>query len=216
LKVTTSVSQECKPIKEQALFTKDRELDKWDALLERNTYWRTLRVTAWALRFLNNCLARVRWNQKRSGPLVSEEITVARNAWVRSVQQGVNPELQAPGWRIVEDEVTIVLKCKGRVPGCEPIHLDGGLFVEKLIAHTHSKIKHFGVANTMAALREQWWIPRLRSKVKKIINNCNICKLYSTKPYGSPLTRTCPWKACHSIAKSLIFPNMNTNCSYAE
>jgi hypothetical protein len=24
------------------------------------------------------------------------------------------------------------------------------------------------------------------------------------------------WKACHSIAKSLIFPNMKTNCSYAE
>ena len=75
--------------------------------------------------------------------------------------QGVNPELQAPGWRIVEDEVTKVLKCKGRVPGYEPIYLDGGLFVEKLIAHTHSKIKHFGFANTMAALREQWWIPQL-------------------------------------------------------
>ena len=86
LKVTTSVSQECKPIKEQALFTKDREPDEWDALLERNTYWRTLRVTAWALRFLNNCLARVRRNQKRSGPLVSEEITIAKaknNAWKR-------------------------------------------------------------------------------------------------------------------------------------
>ena len=37
LKVTTSVSQECKPIKEQSLFTKDRELDEWDASLERNT-----------------------------------------------------------------------------------------------------------------------------------------------------------------------------------
>jgi hypothetical protein len=102
LKVTTSVSQECKPIKEQALFTKVREPDEWDALLERNTYWRTLRVTAWALRFLNNCLARVRRNQKRSAPLVSEEITVARNAWVRRVQQGAYPELQAPGWRIVK------------------------------------------------------------------------------------------------------------------
>jgi hypothetical protein len=134
LKVTTSVSQECKPIKEQALFTKDREPDKWDALLERNTYWRSLRVTAWALRFLNNCLARVRRNQKQSGPLVSEEIILARNAWSRRVQQGVNPELQAPGWRIVEDEVTKVLKCEGRVNGYEPIYLDGGLFVEKLIA----------------------------------------------------------------------------------
>ncbi|XP_028412573.1 uncharacterized protein LOC114535466 [Dendronephthya gigantea] len=192
LRVTTSVSQEYKPIKEQALFTKEREPDEWDALLERNTYWRTLRVTAWVLRFLNNCLAKVRRNQKQSGPLVSEEISVARYAWIRRVQQSVNPELQAPGWRIVEDKVTKVLKCKGRVNGYEPIYLDGGLFVEKLIAHTHSKIKHFGVANTMAALREQWWIPQLRSKVKKLINSCNICKLYSTKPYGSPLTSNMP------------------------
>ncbi|XP_028410907.1 uncharacterized protein LOC114533565 [Dendronephthya gigantea] len=115
LRVTTSVSQECKPIKEQALFTKEREPDEWDALLERNTYWRTLRVTAWVLRFLNNCLAKVRRNQKQSGPLVSEEISVARYAWIRRVQQSVNPELQAPGWRIVEDKVTKVLKCKGRL-----------------------------------------------------------------------------------------------------
>jgi hypothetical protein len=79
-------------------------------------------------------LARVRRNQKQSGPLVSEEIILARNAWLRRVQQGVNPELQAPGWRIVEDEVTKVLKCEGRVNGYEPIYLDGGLFVEKLIA----------------------------------------------------------------------------------
>jgi hypothetical protein len=192
LTATTSASQERKPIKEQALFTKDRELDEWDFLLERNSYWRTLRVTAWILRLLYNCLSRARWNKKRTGPLVSEEIKDARNAWVRRVQRGVNPELQTPGWRIMEEEATKVLKCKERVHGYEPIYLDGGRFVEKLIAHTHNKIKHFGVANTMAALREQWWIPQLRSKVKKLIHKCNICKLYSTKPCGSPLTSNMP------------------------
>ena len=98
LKVTTSVSQECKPIKEQALFTKDRELDEWDALLEINTYWRPLRVTAWALRFLNNCLARVRRNQKRSGPLVSEEITITKaknNAWKRWQREYVHSLMES-------------------------------------------------------------------------------------------------------------------------
>ena len=44
----------------------------------------------------------------------------------------------------------------------------------------------------MAALREQWWIPQLRTKVKNVIKNCNICKLYSTKPYGSPQTSNMP------------------------
>ena len=91
LTVTKSANQQCKPIKEQAMFTKDREPDEWDALLKRNTYWRTLRVTAWVLRFLNNCLSRVKRKQKRSGPLVSKEIVVARNAWVKRVQGSVTP-----------------------------------------------------------------------------------------------------------------------------
>ena len=45
---------------------------------------------------------------------------------------------------------------------------------------------HLGVANTMASVREDWWIPKLTAKVKKVIKNCNICKVYFTKPYGLP------------------------------
>ena len=51
---------------------------------------------------------------------------------------------------------------------------------------------HLGVANTMASVRENWWIPKLRAKVKKVIKNCNICKVYSTKPYGVPSTSALP------------------------
>ena len=58
--------------------------------------------------------------------------------------------------------------------------------------HTHNEISHFGIANTMAALRENWWIPRLRSKVKRIINECNVCKAYRVKPYGRTATAELP------------------------
>ena len=51
---------------------------------------------------------------------------------------------------------------------------------------------HLGVANTMASVRENWWIPKLRAKVKKVIKNCNICKVYSTKPYGLPSISALP------------------------
>ena len=51
------------------------------------------------------------------------------------------------------------------------------MFAEKLILHTHEQIMHLGTANTMAAIRNDWWIPQLRSKVKKIINKCNTCKV---------------------------------------
>ena len=98
-----------------------------------------IRVTAWILRFVNNCLARSRHNRRRSGPLVSEEVEAATNRWVGRVQRGVNPDLQAPGWKIIQDKETKILKCKGRLTGYEPVYLEGVLFVDKLIVHTHSQ-----------------------------------------------------------------------------
>ena len=67
-----------------------------------------------------------------------------------------------------------------------------GKFVGKLIMHTYNETVHFGIANTMAALRENWWIPRLRSKVKRIINGCNVCKAYRVKPYSRTATAELP------------------------
>ena len=76
-----------------------------------------MRVTAWVLRFINNCKARRNEFKKTSGPLVTDEITTARNYWVKRVQKGGKACLQSPGWKLVEDEHTGVLKCEGRVKG---------------------------------------------------------------------------------------------------
>ena len=64
--------------------------------------------------------------------------------------------------------------------------------MQKLIRHTHEQIKHFGIASTMAAPREDWWIPRLGSLVKKEIKQCNTCKVFATKPYGATETAPLP------------------------
>ena len=101
------------------------------------------------------------------------------------------PNLQAPGWHLVKDDRNI-LRCSGRIPGYNPVFVKGGLFGEKLIAHAHEQIMDLGVVNTMANLRNEWWIPKLRSKVKKAINQCNTCKVFSTKPYGSTTTAAMP------------------------
>ena len=44
-----------------------------------------------------------------------------------------------------------------------PMYLKDGVFTRKLIRHVHEKQMHHGTANTMAAIRKQWWIPQLRS-----------------------------------------------------
>ena len=83
IKSNTNVSEESRPVKEDILFTKDREQDEWDALLERNPYWRTLRVTSWVLRFVHNCLAKLRKEKTKTGPIDHNEISGAENDWIR-------------------------------------------------------------------------------------------------------------------------------------
>lgn len=131
----------------------EKEPDEWEALLTRSKYWRVLRVTAWALRFVSNALAKKHGINKRRGPLTTEEIHIAKNRWVRKEQADVEPNLENPGWKLIKDEITSVFRCKGRIPGYEPTYIEGGEFAEKLIRHVHEEIKHLGIANTMAEIR---------------------------------------------------------------
>ena len=99
---------------------------------------------------------------------------------------------------MVENKETGVLKCVGRTPGYRPTYLEDCILTQKLIGHLHPKIKLLGVANTMAEIRKKWWIPKLRPKVKKMVNTCNVCKVFNTKPYGATATADMPqltaWK----------------------
>ena len=128
---------------------------------------------------------------KLTGLLTPEEMGNAKTRWIKKVQSSTSPNLQTPGWELVKDN-TSILRCSGRISGYNPIYIEGGLFGEKLIAHTHEQITHLGVANTMANIRNEWWIPRLRSKVKKVIDRCNTCKVFSTKFYGSTTSAAMP------------------------
>ena len=111
----------------------------------------------------------------------------AKTRWIKKVQSSTYPNLQTPGWELVKDD-TSILRCSGRISGYNPVYIKGGLFGDKIIAHMPEQIVQLGVANTMANIQNEWWIPRLRSKVKKVINRRNTCKVFSTKPYGSTTT----------------------------
>ena len=41
---------------------------------------------------------------------------------------------------------------------------------------------HGEVSVTMCRMREKFWVPKLRSLTKKVIQNCNVCKCYQEKP----------------------------------
>ena len=183
---------EHKPFKETVLYNQQREADEWTELLSRNEFWRTLRVTAWALRFLHNATVNHRAEHRRTDPLIAEEITSAKKHWIRREQRNIPPDLQTSGFELTMEEGTGILKCKGRIQGYQPTYLEGGMFVEKLVRYAHEQVLHLGIANTMAEIRNEFWVPKLRSKVKKIINTCNTCKVFRAKPYGPTPTAVMP------------------------
>lgn len=110
----------------------------WDELLSRNTYWRTLRITAWVLRFKTNSLAKLKKIKKKSGPLCTEELVKAKQHWVKRVQRGIPDDMERPGWKLVKDKETNILKCSGRIQGYNPVYLEDGPFIQKLIQHVHA------------------------------------------------------------------------------
>ena len=192
LERTQSVSEEHKPIREEVLLALKGEPDEWDALLERNKLWKVFRITAWALRFKENSQAKMKTTKKKTGPLCTEELVKAREHWVRRAQREIPEDTEKPGWKLVKEKETGILKCVRRIPRYHPTYIEDGPFARKLIQHVHVELKHLGVADTMAALRDEWWIPKLRALVKKQIRQCNVCKVFAAKPFGAPMTAALP------------------------
>ena len=76
------------------------------------------------------------------------------------------------------------MKCRGRINNSSlqpeskhPILLPlSHPFVELLIRQTHERVKHSAVNNTLATIRERFWILRGRQAVKRVLRRCVICK----------------------------------------
>ena len=183
LKPSKECSYEAKLIKEVLMKTieKPKEDALW-TLIEKYSYWKAIRVTAWVNRFLLNS----KHGKLLIGPLSTTEIELAKNHWVRKVQSDAQTaivyEQQKEKLNLKKDEDGIQ-RCYGRIEGDYPIYLpDSDLFAKKLIMHEHIQTLHGGVNSTMARTRNHWWIPKLRRLVKFIIHSCPACKKYRSIP----------------------------------
>ena len=85
-----SVSEEHRPEREEMLYSAEKERDEWDTLLDRSKLWRTLRVTAWALPFKHNSLTKRHKTKKITRPLTTEELSYAKDQWIRKEQAEEN------------------------------------------------------------------------------------------------------------------------------
>ena len=168
------------------------EPDEFDELLQRTRLRRTLRVGAWIKRFIHNC----KHKEKKLGPLLTEEIEDVRGWWIKRVQRR---DRETTGYPQISRQLNLkpnvegVMTCHGRIQGQTPIYLPSSeRFTEKLVQQVHCETLHGGVALTMAAVRERYWVPKLRSLVKSVRSKCYGCKRFSATPARNPIPGQLP------------------------
>lgn len=178
-------NQEVKTTKELFALAVNSD-DELDELLAKSSYWKTLRVCAWIMRFAQN--ARTKRANRTKGPLTTEEIGKQTLFWLMRAQSQGTANMEEDRLRLnLQRNKDGLLECRGRLPGPYPIYIpDATTFAEKFVQHAHKATLHGGVGLTMAKIREEYWIPRLRRLAKKTIRQCYGCKRFQAVALAAP------------------------------
>ena len=146
-----------------------------------------MRITAWLLRFNNNC---IKQRTKRSGPLTTDELEESTTTWIKKVQNEHSKNMKTEDNKTklqLEKNQSGIVECRGRIQGNYPIYITpNNKFAEKLVMNAHLKTFHGGVASTMTSIRGKYWIPRLPQLVKRYIKGCYGRKRFQTVAFQTP------------------------------
>lgn len=168
--------------------------DAMDCVLEKFSYWKAMRISAWIARYLFN-LKSVS-TKRRRGALTTEEIQSQVKWWIKKEQMRYEntDQMEEDKLRLnLQENESGLLECKGRIQGEYPIYIPPtSKLAEKIVMHEHVRTLHGGVGMTMAAVRNAYWIPRLRQLTKKVRRNCNGCKRFQVTPFPRPPTGNLP------------------------
>ena len=55
-----------------------------------------------------------------------------------------------------------------------------------IIYTTHVKLFHTKTNSTLTAVRQTFWIPKARQRIKSLLRTCTTSKRHSGKPYSVP------------------------------
>ena len=181
---TIESEKESKLIKE-VLATTTEKTDDYHMTLSKHQLHKTLRVTAWISRFINNCR-----KIKRTGPLKVEEIQKQLKFYIKREQTKFE---NSEAFKENQSKLNLcknqegIYECRGRIEGKFPVYLPSeSVLSDKIIFSAHKSTIHGGVTMTMSQVRSDYWIPTLRNRTKSIIRKCNTCKKFRAVSYPEP------------------------------
>ncbi|KRZ81245.1 hypothetical protein T08_16342, partial [Trichinella sp. T8] len=162
---------------------------------------RLFRITAYCQRFVRNC--RLPAVPRQGGALTVAELRKAEGTWVRMAQsEAFSSELQAlsrKGRVVATSRLSRLdpfldeegfLRVGGRLENAElpphmkhPVILPGDhALTMGLIRRCHARQMHAGTTHTLAILRQQYWVLKGRTQVKKVIRHCFACRRAMARP----------------------------------
>lgn len=173
-----------------------------DAIFDARNYsslTRILRITAWVLRFVG----KVRRQNNEPGPLTAQEMDRAEQYWIlheqrkgfsREVecinnQRKMPPDSPLKNVSLMMDSSGL-LRVDGRLQRSQldynekhPIVLPKESFLAKrVVVQCHRQVFHGGIRDTLAQVRERYWVVGARPLVKKTLKECITCQRFSSRP----------------------------------
>lgn len=198
---------------------------------KKTSSWTHLvRVTSWVFRFVTRCRPKNENIKVTKGPLSVEELMSAEEFWIKQAQaQAYSDDLTrlAAGREIHcgSDLRSLypyadskgILRVGGRLKHAPiPYQAKHPVILPKkhdivplILSHFHEKLNHSGVEHILAELRQRYWIPKVRSALKKIAKSCYVCRKHNAKP-DPPLMASLPQSRLQAFSP----PFYNTGVDY--
>ena len=182
---TRESEKEAELIREVMCLAAEQE-DEFNEILHKHNFWKVIRITPSIFRFITKCKNK----EKLSGPLDTAEAEKAKLFWIKHEQQKTektdNFEEDQACLNLQKNNAGIY-QCMGRIQGQYPLHIPRiSILAEKIVHEAQKRTIHGGVILTMAAVRENYWIPKLQQLTKRVIRNCFGCKRFQVKPFVIP------------------------------
>ena len=171
-----------------------------------------LRVTAYALRFIEN-LKRKKVNvMLKAGRLSVGELEAAEGAWIVDAQLSFMQDkdygkLSVQLGLVKENEFLV---CKGRLGSSDldfrskyPLLLPKNHpFTDLMIKDCHERVQHNKLRSTLAEFSAKFWVSQGRQQIKKVIGKCQTCRRVEGRAYRQPPASDLPE---FRVTKSLPF-----------
>ena len=164
-----------------------------------------IQVTTWVLRFVKNIKSKITKIEVLKLPyLNNDEFEYSKKLWLLANQKEL---LTSDRFRDLQNSLRLELfddgfyRSTGRLSYGkslpyslkEPILLKRDHFLTRLIVwDAHLKVKHNGERQTLAEVRNEYWIPRGKSLVKQILKQCITCRKLNARPYNYPQSPNLP------------------------